>query len=532
MPVLARKEKNMLDALKDYLKMRKELGGFYVKVGDSYIKKKLIGNTQRSSMTGGNLNPIRNNNETSENFIEFFQDNLLEEYGLRLVRKIGLGEIINDIKVAWSDDNEWIRKIGLIDTSEKRVIHPFTYCVIRLQYWSGNFPHLYTTRYRSKLEYYESFNSILIIRIGDHYYEKKKGQEIKEIEQLYEAHIQNIYQKDGKVKAIAFRNKYLDLSNMKFIKGEYRSEIGLFQYVENGKYFYIGNHDLYGPFTEKFANGTDRPFLLGHDIDIESVKEVNNFYGNTIEGQKFTIYYVGYGFIRKEISTGYDYGVYWRRESTDTHLYICRSKTQYFLVRVKASFSVKYETLGEMPGKKVHQVLRSARIDGKCFYQVDGDNKKEIYLVSFDEKYIPTIHGKYIGEYIHQKKDFREILDDGGDISKCFYGREITEYKNEVDSKYYIEKYVDGKLIWKKGPYDEPSDDYRFLHTINAKYTATFLGHITYYDEFGSKKCSDEVVELSERKSIIDSKYYYEWSVNEKYKGMIGPFDRSILPKK
>ena len=138
----------MLDALKDYLKMRKELGGFYVKVGDSYIKKKLIGNTQRSSMTGGNLNPIRNNNETSENFIEFFQDNLLEEYGLRLVRKIGLGEIINDIKVAWSDDNEWIRKIGLIDTSEKRVIHPFTYCVIRLQYWSGNFQHLYMTRYR------------------------------------------------------------------------------------------------------------------------------------------------------------------------------------------------------------------------------------------------------------------------------------------------------------------------------------------------------------------------------------------------
>ena len=42
MPVLARKEKNMLDALKDYLKMRKELGGFYVEVGDSYIKKKLM----------------------------------------------------------------------------------------------------------------------------------------------------------------------------------------------------------------------------------------------------------------------------------------------------------------------------------------------------------------------------------------------------------------------------------------------------------------------------------------------------------
>lgn len=527
MPVLARKEKNMLDALKDYLKMRKELGGFYVEVGDSYIKKKLIGNTQRSSMTGENLNPIRDNNETSENFKEFFQDNLLEEYGLRLVRKIGLGEIINDIKVAWSDDNEWIRKIGLIDTSEKRVIHPFTYCVIRLKYWSGNFP-LYTTRYRSKLEYYESFNSILIIRIGDHYYEKKKGQEIKEIEQLYEAHIQNIYQKDGKVKAIAFRNKYLDLSNMKFIKGEYRSEIGLFQYVENGKYFYIGNHDLYGPFTEKFANGTDRPFLLVHDIDIESVKEVNNFYGNTIEGQKFTIYYVGYGFIRKEISTSYDYGVYWRRESTDTHLYICRSKTQYFLVRVKASFPVDYETIGEMPGKKINSV---ALIKNKIYYQVNGDNNKELYLMSFDEKYIPTIHGKYIGEYIHRKKEFREILDDGGDISKCFYGREITEYKNDLDSKYYIEKYVDGKLIWKKGPYDEPSDDYRLLHTINAKYTATFLGHITYYDEFGSKKCSDEVVELSERKSIVDSKYYYEWSVNEKYEGRIGPFDRSILPK-
>lgn len=458
MPVLARKEKNMLDALKDYLKMRKELGGFYVEVGDSYIKKKLIGNTKRSSMRGENLNPIRDDNETSENFKEFFQDNLLEEYGLRLVRKIGLGEIINDIKVAWCNDDGWIRKIGLIDTSEKRVIHPFTYCVIRLKDLGGDFMHTYTTRYMSELEYYESFNSILIIRIGDHYYEKKKGQEIKEIKELYQCHIQRIHQKDGKVKGIAFRNKYLDLSNMKFIKGEYRSEIGLFQYMEDNRCFYIGDHDLYGPFTEKFANGTEWPFHIGHDI--ESRKEVNNLYGNAIEGKKFAIYYVSHGFIRREIYTNYDYGVFWRRESTNIHLYICRNKTQYFLVRVKASFPVKYETIGEMPGKKVRSVTI---INNKIYYQVNGDNNKELYLVSFDEKYIPTIHGKYIGEYIHRKSQFREILKDG-DISKCFYGCEIVEYKNEVDSKYYIKKYVDGKLICEEGPYDEPTPGYRYFH--------------------------------------------------------------------
>lgn len=77
----------MLDALKDYLKIRKELGGFYVKVEDSYIKTKLMGNTKRSSMKGENLNPIRDDNETSENFKAFFQDHLLEEYQLQLVRK-------------------------------------------------------------------------------------------------------------------------------------------------------------------------------------------------------------------------------------------------------------------------------------------------------------------------------------------------------------------------------------------------------------------------------------------------------------
>lgn len=460
MPILARKEKNMLGALKDYLKIRKELGGFYVKVGDSYIKKKLMGNTQRSSMRGEDLNPIRDDNETSENFKTFFQDQLLEEYQLQLVRKIGLGEIINDIKVASSNDDGWIRKIGLIDISEKKVVHPFTYCVIKLEYLSGNdglagFLHPYTTRYMSELEYYESFNSILIIRIDDHYYKKQKGQKIKEIKELYKCHIQRIHQKDGKVKGIAFRDKYLDLSNMIFIKGEYRSEIGLFQYMEDNRYFYIGDHDLYGPFTEKFANGTEWPLNIGRDI--ESCEEVNHLYGNA-EGQKFAIYYVGYGFIRREIYTSYDYGVFWRRESNDMHLYICRNKTQYFLVRVKASFPVDYETIGEMPGKKVKSVTL---INNKIYYQVNGDNKKELYLVSFDEKYIPTIHGKYIGEYIHCKAEFREILKDGGDISKCFYGREITEYKNELDSKYYIEKYVDGKLIWKKGPYDEPSHDYR-----------------------------------------------------------------------
>ena len=160
MPVLARKEKNMLDALKDYLKIRKELGGFYVKVEDSYIKKKLMGNTKRSSMKGENLNPIRDDNETSENFKAFFQDHLLEEYQLQLVRKIWLGEIINDIKVASSNNDGWIRKIGLIDISEKKVIHPFAYSVIKLEYLSGNgglagFLHPYTTRYMSELEYSE-----------------------------------------------------------------------------------------------------------------------------------------------------------------------------------------------------------------------------------------------------------------------------------------------------------------------------------------------------------------------------------------
>lgn len=114
---------------------------------------------------------------------------------------------------------------------------------------------------------------------------------------------------------------------MKFIKGEYRSEIGLFQYMEDNRCFYIGDHDLYGPFTEKFANGTEWPLNIGRDI--ESCKEVNHLYGNAIEGQKFAIYYVGYGFIRREIYTSYDYGLFWRRESTDIHLYILRKNYRY-----------------------------------------------------------------------------------------------------------------------------------------------------------------------------------------------------------
>lgn len=243
-----------------------------------------------------------------------------------------MGEIINDIKVASSNNDGWIRKIGLIDISEKKVIHPFAYSVIKLEYLSGNgglagFLHPYTTRYMSELEYYESFNSILIIKIDGHYYEKQKVQKIKEIKELYKCHIQRIHQKDGKVKGIAFRDKYLDLSNMKFIKGEYRSEIGLFQYMEDNRCFYIGDHDLYGPFTEKFANGTEWPLNIGRDI--ESCKEVNHLYGNAIEGQKFAIYYVGYGFIRREIYTSYDYGLFWRRESTDIHLYILRKNYRY-----------------------------------------------------------------------------------------------------------------------------------------------------------------------------------------------------------
>ena len=355
MPVLAREEENMVGALKDYLKIRKELGGWYVKVGDSYIKEKLIGNTRRSLMKGEDLNLIRDDNETSENFETFFQDHLLEEYQLQLVRKIGLSEIINDIKVADSNDNGWIRKIGLIDTSEKKAIHPFTYCIEKVVYPSENdgivgLMHPYVIKYMSKLEYYESFNSILIIRIGNHYYEKKKGQKIKEIKELYKCHIQRIHQKKGKVKGIAFENKYLDFSNMKFIKGEYRSEIGLFQYMEDNRYFYIGDDNSYGPFTEKFANGSKRPFH--RDYDIESLKKVNNWYGNTIEGQKFAVYFIINGFIRRAFYTSYASGVFWERESTDSHLYICRDEDSQYLVRIDTRFFPKCEILGKMPSKK------------------------------------------------------------------------------------------------------------------------------------------------------------------------------------